>query len=332
MRNRCLLITTCLVLSYAGSLPAHKGKAAVARILNVSGKPVVSDSVSGRPRRASIYGGLFEEDEIQLPADSALTLCWNESNRMELVSGPQDRPLRIKDGKLKPEVGTAVALPRKAIANIEDLVGALPPISQGAVVVPRSDGQSPLKPRIIPVVDSRLLSDTPEFAWEQSEGVEQYKAQLFQGDSDKPLWTSDATKNTRLKYDGAKKLRPGIRYRWHVTNPKSKKPVVEGAFTIANERQQQEAQAVQELAPVDMPDKSDVVLLVLAANYYEQNRYFAEAIVCYERLTKAQPESADFWAALAELYARAGQSSDAKKATATAQKLGFEFAKAEELK
>ena len=87
---------------------------------------------------------------------------------------------------------------------------------------------------------------------------------------------------------------------------------------------------IQALAEESLETKNQAVLAIVA-NFYQPQansddiQFATEAIALYEKLVKLQPEEPEYYAALTELYHRAGRRDESSTHRQTAEKLGYKF-------
>ncbi len=313
-RSRFIVIIVSLVLSASGSL-AEAAKP-VGRFLEVTGKVRVLD-VAGTPRDAEVFGSVYADEAVELPANSFAVVSFRNGN-CERISDVAKAT--IKESGVEPaSAAKPVKLPTKAKKFVGDSLAELEK-NAGGVTVTRSAG--PVKPPSIavsPILGSTVLTTTPTFSWPATKDAKNYELVLKGARGEKRLWSLD-TKETQVNYAGAEKLREDKEYRWEVFV--TLESLWNGSFRIGTTEVREAAADLVELA-----NDSEPPLVALAAIRLEELGLFAESIRQYERLVKLAPRRAEFPAALAELYDKAGRAADATKARELATQLGYSFTK-----
>ncbi len=291
----------------------------VARVLEVSGKAAIV-SADGKSRPAETYGSVYADEKIQLDPKSKVVVGFHADGRLEkVVSAKAVRVVTVTKTALDPRDGVSLILVKKRQSRLVATgIQELPNIPVGGVTILR--GPTPKKPLplIIPISDSAVLSDSPEFSWPSQQEAVTYEISVYSRKD--RLWKFQ-TKTLQATYTATQPLKPGRIYQWKVVaeTPTGSQLVCEAEFTVAFA---EDAEGLAELAASKEPS-----LVALAAAGYEQLDLMAEAITTYERLVVLTPKAAAMHAALSDLYDRAGREKEARKSRKAASNLGFQFKK-----
>lgn len=318
--HRCFIVIVASLGVLASSTLAEAAKP-VGRFLEVAGKVRVLD-VAGTPRDAEVFGSVYADESLELPANAFAVVSFRNGNCERISDAAK---ATIKESGVEPaSAAKPIKLPTKAKKFVGDSLAELEK-NAGGVTVTRSAG--PAKPPSIavsPILGSTILSTSPTFSWPVTNDAKNYELVLKGARGEKRLWSID-TKENQVKYAGAEKLREDKEYRWEVfvTLATGKvESLCNGSFRIGTAETRDAATDLVELA-----NDSEPPLVALAAIRLEELGLFAESIQQYERLVKLAPRRAEFPAALADLYDRAGRKDDATKARESAKKLGYSFDK-----
>ena len=318
--RRCLIVIVAS-LGVLASSPFAEAAKPVGRILEVAGKVRVLD-VDGKPRDAEVFGSVYADETLELPANASAVVSFRNGNCERISDAAK---ATIKESGVEP---ASAAKPIKVSAKAKKLIGdSLAELekSAGGVTVTRSTG--PVRPpalAISPILGSTFLSTMPTFSWPATKGATNYELVLKGARVEKRLWAIDTT-DISVNYTGTEKLREDKEYRWEVlvTLETGKVELLcNGSFRIGTAETRESAADL-----VDLAEDSEPPLVALAAIRLEELGLFAESIRQYERLVKLAPRRAEFPAALAELYDKAGRTADATKARELAIQLGYTFAK-----
>jgi hypothetical protein len=299
----------------------------VARILNVRGQVQIANKDA--QRSAKVYGALFAGETIHFEPKSSIFLMWPSSKRLERYTAPRDGRVdatlaanRLDSGDKLTSIRFPTKLPDVAFAD-------LPSVSPGAVTVARSPKEPP-SPPLRPIPYSTILDTTPEFSWPDVPGTTTYDVMLYRGDrGTNVVWKGQSATST-VSLPEADQLNPGGRYRLKVDavgeNMTRTQAVDNLRFSVAKPAVMKSAGQLHDLADATKNDDEDgVAILALVAARYEDLELYKQATEIYERLIDISPKTAEFHAALYELYQRAGLVDDSAKARAAAEELGFEF-------
>ena len=308
-----LLLSVALLCTAQAPEPA-------AMVLTSAGAPTL-ERAKDPARRAGAMTLLFPGDRLQLPDGAEVTAVFLADGHRERVTGklaasveakgfaPADKAERLPSAKVAP-------------AGLESL-RELAKSARGGVGVLRGDDRRGTPPVIAPMDGAAILTDRPTLTWPAAKDADAYLVQFLsgaEGREQRRLWQA-TTKETRLAFpEKEKPLTLGLRYHWKVIPLKGEErgePVVFSKFSVLTKSELKVLEGVKPLEASEDPADQ-----LLAASLYHAHGVFDEALRLYERLAAKAPHEAEFQAALASYYARAGRADLADKARGLARKLG----------
>jgi hypothetical protein len=307
---------TNLLIAAALVLAADTEEPAAAMVVKVQGK-VELRPARGDAKRLAVMDLLYPGDRLRAEGDSQADLVFEKDGRREQLR-PGAEATVGKAGCRPAEAVQAVKKARPAKPVVLDGLRELDRNSQGATVVPRGPVDEK-QPAVVPVADSRVLSDQPTFSWQAVPKAKRYRVEVFTLTGRK-MWTAEPTE-ARLPYPSKEKPLPrGREFTWraYAETEDEVLPCGSAGFYVVSAAELKELEPLRELAASSDPDD-----LVLAAVGYEAKQLYAEALEVYERLCRQSPGEPAFQAARAVLLERAGRRDEAKAAWAKAREAGF---------
>ena len=285
----------------------------VGRITDVTGDVQI---VRGKARRkARFLKPVAENESVAIAKKSSIEIAFGNANAFEKRSEPGEWKIGkegylIKDGVTSAKIVTKTRL-EKGVARL---------VKAGATQA--RDGK-PIAPAILPMSGSTVHPDEEvTFSWPQSPNAVRYRITVS-GQND---FRREDSATNHIKLKGLKDRR----YKWSVRaeleNGGNRPVVDQRPFSVLG-RSQLELYDELESIRQQKDDESLGPLMLAAIGFEHRLKMFERAIECYERLLnllQEEEQRLEVYAALGELYARAGQVKKADTMWKWAMKLGYQ--------
>jgi hypothetical protein len=297
-----------------------------ARFLEIKGNVVIRDP-GNYQRPAVTFGTVYADDRIVVGKGAQAMLAFRADGHVECITAAST--LQVTSEGCRPKSGVEqIAMPATQRAILSKLSRGPNGIVQGGVMVARAaaprprDDESPeneqaplaMPGQLRPILGSTVLIQKPTFSWPAVPKAEKYTLNVYDGGN--RVWSA-GTDTTRLEYSGEKPLKSDSFHLWEVIATIGGKPahVGEGTFMTANDRQRDDAEALQKLLR-----KPDVPTLAVAALWYRQNDMIEEAIATFRQLAKLSRDP-DVYRSLVDLCDLAGLDDEARETEQKAEEL-----------
>ncbi|MFM9961686.1 MAG: tetratricopeptide repeat protein [Planctomycetaceae bacterium] len=263
---------------------------------------------------------LYDGDELQVAREAQVTVGFLNDFHWE----------KLKPGRLK--VTKAACEPSELVERLEPPERYRSKIARrGLESVERGSGRgaglilrgapnvADATPQVTPVLGETVTSDRPTLTWTEVPEAKSYQVKLFIGGSGRSVWSANSDK-TRLAFPADQPaLKRNRTYEWQVSVTQSDGTmmvIARSRFTVTSATVAEELDSVKPLTESTQPAD----LLVAIATYQTYNADGPATSAC-EKLAKLNPRDPDVQRLLAELYDRAGRTTDAKEAARRAESL-----------
>ncbi len=287
-------------------LPAGKAEALVpldylAMIVSVDGPGVMVKrySQSGLESCAKIGMKLYDHDTVITPLRVACSLIFQTGDIVKI--NPNSRlTMNMRSLDIKPFANMSRQLAASFFTEDpdEDNLSAV-----GGMRSALQDVPVPLYPR-----DSTLLSDKPDFQWEESEGAQRYVLTLT--DSEGKSWSLE-TKKAQISYPTVfPVLKPGATYFWQVEAVKKDVRNMSEAsyFAIATRDERRQLDETRSaLASGGMGAEMSLVMV----RWYHLHNMMHETVGLLRSLIEHYPDNAQLYEQLGRAYLKMGLTEDA---------------------
>lgn len=288
----------------------------VAFIFKVQGDVTIL-AANGTARKAAMFGGIYDAEKLSVVGDGAVSLRFAGDGHRETVSKAGE--WQLASTGLQPQANVqVVASTNERGKPLGELMRALPEPQGGngrlgGVTVARSGAE--VGPSVSPMDGEVVLGGAPMLTWRPRPGVARYR--VFLNSNGKKIWSGTVTETSAPI--PAEQLQPGTRYDWQVVDGRpGGGTIVKATFTLAFPSQQAQARLLQEVAEEGVESRA------FAALTAESHRFYSLALGLYQKLAEDTKDPV-FYAALAELYGRAGRVEAAAAARSQAEAQGFPF-------
>jgi hypothetical protein len=212
----------------------------------------------------------------------------------------------------KPSGAEIIEVPAKHRPFVATVLGELPEVTRAGISLVRggiSPEDKPTSDGIVPVHRSTVISCEPTLSWPRVPEAVAYEVTVSYGGG-VSAWSATTT-GTSLECCKERALKSGSRFRWEVQAELSGgvfRPVYFGSFAVASEELRAKATELAQLIT-----DGETSSLALAAMWYFDKGFYAEATDVAERLTEKAPHDPSALRMLHVLYQRAGQHENARE-------------------
>ncbi len=324
--NFIILYVALAMTSVAYGDQTFRHKVSVAHVLEVKGSVNILDPKS-KQRPVQLFGTVYENDILVLKKDSQIVLGFRANRQMIRIKGP-GKLVAVKTGVGKASTVEVIKVPDQHRVTVTNLLGQLPSITRAGTTTVRgsnsdrsSSTEKPSSNGLTPIHQTTVLSREPTLSWPPVPNAFSYEVAAYDADG-ATLWSA-TTEATALECSGKHALQVGTKCTWTVTaalrNGTSLRAYA-GKFSLATAQQHAAASQIYAFTA-----EMDTSYSVLAAIWYIENGFIAEAIETTEPLVKYnQDTGADAGAnagtqgplvykILHRLYKLAGRHDDARE-------------------